>query len=215
MIWSSQGTFSEAQCAIWSPSLQTSMLSSNKTRISLGYYADKGFNNPLKGSNANKFQTIEITDIATIRIKRAKTITQVLSTVFPHPLRYRQVWHLSRNGKMLYAWKPHAPDGFVALGMVFTATDDTPDVREMRCVPQQWCMKTKSPPIKIWDDSGAGGGKPGSIWIINSIGLAYAVPGHDAPREEFYEINNARFLLEGFKVSTIGTSSSSASIGHK
>ena len=46
-----------------------------------------------------------------------------------------------------------------------------PSVTCMRCVPIMWCEKSHFTPIKIWDDVGAGGGKPGSIWVINSLGM--------------------------------------------
>ena len=46
-----------------------------------------------------------------------------------------------------------------------------PSVTCMRCVPIMWCEKSHFTPVKIWDDVGAGGGKPGSIWVINSLGM--------------------------------------------
>lgn len=85
--------------------------------------------------------------------------------------------------------------------------DDVPDVREMRCVPTSWCVKSKFVPVKVWDDSGAGGGKPGSMWIINSLQMMAIVPGHDAPRDDYYDINSARFFLEGFQMSNSNISS--------
>ncbi len=94
-----------------------------QTRICLGHYASKGFSNPLKSLiGAAKYQVIEITDFATIRMKRGRTLQSVLALIFPYPLRYKQVWHLARQGKSLYAWKPQAPEGSIALGMICTAT---------------------------------------------------------------------------------------------
>ena len=49
----------------------------------------------------------------------------------------------------------------------------------------------------MWDDSGAGGGKPGSIWTVNSLDMVAIVPGHDAPKEIFYEFKKKDFSLEG------------------
>jgi hypothetical protein len=123
-IWNSKGTQSESQVSIWSPSLQISMLSSSsKARVCLGYYAIKGFNSPLKSKTSGQgYQTLEVTDFATIRMKRGRVMNSVMMTFFPHPLRYKQLWHLSRAGKVLYAWKPVAPDGFTALGIICTVT---------------------------------------------------------------------------------------------
>ena len=71
----------------------------------------------------------------------------------------------------------------------------------MRCIPTSWCAKSKVVPKKIWDDSGAGGGKPGSMWTINSMDMIAVVPGHEPPTEDFYDLNSARFFLEGVGIS--------------
>lgn len=139
---------------------------------------------------------IEVTDNATLRRKRSKTLQAVVDTVCPHPLKFRQVWRLSRGGKALYAWQPQPPDGFVALGMLCTSTDDPPAITTMRCVPLAWCSPSKKPPYKIWDDTGAGGGKPGSIWTINSMDMVAIVPGHDPPTDTFYDLNDKRFFID-------------------
>ena len=75
-------------------------------------------------------------------------------------------------------------------------TDEPPDVTCMRCVPLKWCTPTKTVPTKIWDDTGAGGGKPASMWTINSMDMLAVVQGHDAPKETYYELNSNRFFLE-------------------
>jgi hypothetical protein len=60
-------------------------------------------------------------------------------------------------------------------------SDEPPDVNSLRCVPAAWCTTPKQPPMKLWDDTGAGGGKPGSIWVVNNMDLMYVVPGYDPP----------------------------------
>lgn len=95
----------------------------SQARICLGYYACRGFANPLKSKVSGlKFQTVEVTDFATIRMKRSRVMNAVLTTIFPYPLRYKQTWHLARAGKVLYAWKPIPPEGFTALGIICTVT---------------------------------------------------------------------------------------------
>lgn len=42
-----------------------------------------------------------------------------MGALCPFPTKFKQVWHLTRGGKSLYAWKPIPPDGFVALGMYY------------------------------------------------------------------------------------------------
>lgn len=51
-----------------------------------------------------------------------KTSKAVLAAVFPHPLRFKQAWHLARGDKFLYAWKAVPPEGFLALGNICSTT---------------------------------------------------------------------------------------------
>lgn len=78
--------------------------------------------NPASTRNANKYMLVEVTDNSTTRVMKSKLSAAVISTVFPHPLRMRKVWSMSRGQKSLHAWKAVAPDGFVALGMICTVT---------------------------------------------------------------------------------------------
>lgn len=123
-VWTSQGTQSAQQASIWLPSLATGMLSgSSRTRLCLGHYAARGFTNPIKNRGAkDKYQLFEVTDFATLRMKRAKVVETVLAQAFPYPVRFKQSWHLSRGDNSLYAWKAVAPEGFCALGMICTTT---------------------------------------------------------------------------------------------
>lgn len=93
-----------------------------QARVRLGHYACRGFSNPLAGKNVKHYVTLEVTDYATIRRSRAKVMQTVLSHVFPHPVRFKQIWHFVRGERSMWAWKPVAPEHFVALGMVCTST---------------------------------------------------------------------------------------------
>jgi hypothetical protein len=152
----------------------------------------------LKTSSKSRYQLLELTDNAAIRLKRAKVIASVVTTLCPHPVKFSQIWHFARGSKSLYAWKPLAPEKYVAMGIMCTTSDEPPDVKAMRCVPASWCAPTKVKPNKIWDDTGAGGGKPASMWIINSLGMVTIVPGHEPPSETFYDMASTRFFLDGF-----------------
>jgi hypothetical protein len=129
-------------------------------------------------------------------------MSAVLVNTCPHPTKFRQVWHFARAAKSIYAWKAVPPDGFVALGMMVTNTDAPPDTKSMRCLPESWVTPTKVQPVKVWDDTGAGGGKPGSIWIINSLDMLCIIPGHESPKEIFYELSGTRFFMEGNRLPT-------------
>lgn len=163
-------------------------------------YANKGYANPLKSRRAAKFQCVELTDNATLRLNRSRVMTSVLATICPNPLKFKQVWFLQRGDRSLYAWKAVPPEGFIALGMMCTSSVTPPDVSCMRCIPKGWCHPTRVPPAKIWDDTGAGGGKPGSIWTINSMDMIAVVPGHDPPTDIFYDLNANRFFLDHMDV---------------
>jgi hypothetical protein len=74
--------------------------------------------------------------------------------------------------------------------------DEEPSKQCMRCVPAVWVVPSQRSPVKVWDDTGAGGGRPGSIWTINTMNMIAVVPGHDAPKETFYDLSDTRFLIE-------------------
>jgi Vacuolar protein sorting-associated protein 62 len=124
----------------------------------------------------------------------------VVGAVFAYPQRFKQIWHLPRGNKPIYAWKAIPPEGYTAIGMIISNSEEPPDVTSMRCVPNSWCIVSKVVPVKVWDDSGAGGGKPGSIWVVNSHGLVAFVAGHEAPKESFYELASSSFSLEEYAV---------------
>jgi len=201
--WNSQDTQSSEHVSIWSPSLQQSMLTSTKFSVCLGHYASRGFNNPWgRGGDKEKYETLHANDHATLRMNRSIVLKSVLEFSFQNPVRFKQIWHLSRGIKSMYAWKAVPPEGFAALGMVVTKKDEPPETSSMRCVPIAWVTPSITLPLKIWDDTGSLGGKPGSIWTINSLGLIAVVPGHEPPTEQFFDINAAKFdLVAGFFMS--------------
>ena len=73
-----------------------------------------------------------------------------------------------------------SPPGFSALGMVLTSSSAPPPLTAMRCVPTRWTRLASSQPRLVWDNGG-GGGRPASIWIVNSLGTAHVTVGFDAP----------------------------------
>lgn len=82
--------------------------------------------------------------------------------------------------------------------------DKEPDLKTIRCVPRAWCTVSKVVPVKLWDDTGAGGGKAGSIWLVNGMDMIAVIPGHEPPREEQLELNSSKFYLEGMTLSMRG-----------
>ena len=85
------------------------------------------------------------------------------------------------------------------------AVDETPPVDSMRCVPRAWCKQTKLAPRQIWNDAGGGGGKPGSMWVINSLNMVAVIPGQEPPKEPSYELESDRFYVhEGSEINDVG-----------
>ena len=203
-VWNSQNTSSRTQVSLWAPSLSVGWGGVSKTRLMLCHYASPGFRNPLKLKGAENFQTILLTDVATIRMKRAQTLAAVLKNIFPNPVRYRETWHMKRGARSLYCWKGIAPEGFACLGQVFTASDQPPKLTEIRCVPAKWVQASIMKPQKIWDDTGSGGGKPGSLWLINDMNMVVMVTGHDAPpREECLQLCEKKLYFDGYNIAAL------------
>ena len=59
-------------------------------------------------------------------------------------------------------------------------------------------MPSTVTPTKVWDDSGAGGGKPGSIWVVNAMDMVAIVAGHEPPKEPSYDLKNNRFFIDKY-----------------
>jgi hypothetical protein len=56
----------------------------------------------------------------------------------------------------------------------------------------------------VWDDTGAGGGKAGSMWIVNDMNMVIIVPGHDPPGPaECLEFSNKGLYADHLKLSDI------------
>ena len=121
-VWDSEGTQSKQQVSVWAPSMETGLLHSNKTRVSLGHYASSGFISPELSKKATKYMLIELTDNSTTRLLKSRTLEAVLTSLFPHPIRMKKVWSLIRGSKSFYAWKAVPPEGFMSLGMFCTTT---------------------------------------------------------------------------------------------
>ena len=88
----------------------------------MGHYALAGVHPPSSRVSSSRYLLLEATDDGTSRVMKSRaTFPIVVNLTFPFPLRFKQVWHMARGAKSLYAWKALAPEGFVALGMVCTA----------------------------------------------------------------------------------------------
>jgi hypothetical protein len=103
----------------------------------------------------------------------------------------------------LTAWLPRRlTTGGGAQGMICTNSSEPPPRTAMRCVPVGWTKTSTVAPKKIWDDTVRGalrahvcgcargltcwpqgaGGREGSFWIVNDLGLLHVAVGQRCAR---------------------------------
>tara|TARA_B110000459_G_scaffold179561_1_gene205660 strand:- start:65 stop:1141 length:1077 start_codon:yes stop_codon:yes gene_type:complete len=126
---------------------------------------------------------LEVCDTKAWAVAGSPHLANVIDALFPHPVRFRQVWGQEWNHTSVFAWSGVAPPGFVAVGMMLTSTNEPPDVSSYRCIPKQWTQQSQIVPKLVWSNQG-GGGRAASAWITNSLGVAHVVLGHDAPNQD-------------------------------
>jgi hypothetical protein len=176
-----------------------SVFARNKVRLCVGHYPNNSFDYPGRMSGSNVRLLIEISDTACNNIQKSSILDSVVGRICPHPVRFRQVWNCHYGkGQALFVWKPVPPSqDFVALGMVATLTDEPPSVEDVHCVPKRWTLPARIKPRLVWSNTGMGG-KPGSVWLVNSLNVLVVVQGHNAPDvsngESFYDLAYLRFF---------------------
>ena len=163
--WMSEGSGCRRPASFWNAKIETSSFARNRDRVSLGSYAVPAYHDPTKavGQPAN---ALEIADNKAWSMTGSTHMAGVVDALFPHPVRFRQVWGQEWKHTAAYAWAAVPPPGFSALGMVLTSSSAPPPLTAMRCVPTRWTCPSSQPRL-VWDNGG-GGGRPASIWIVNS-----------------------------------------------
>lgn len=188
-VWESKGSMSRTKVSVWAGSLLKNK--NYRASVNLGHYATSGFGKP-----EDKNAYITVSDASSVLgWFKSKSCYLILNALCPHPIKYRQVWMTRGGEKSLYAWEATPPSKeFVALSHIFTSTPDEPSLTEMRCVPRVWCVPATIDPKCIWDDAG-GGGRRGSIWVINSLGMVCVVEGHEKPKgKDFFDLAQTKFM---------------------
>ena len=204
-VWTSRGTMSRAKCSIWIPNLKRGFMApKHKKRICIGYYANVGYGDPRSsGSIAGiGLNLLELTDYTHpgVRFTGSKIITIVRDKFCPHPIRFHQVWSQYKGEKPLFAWEPIPPsEDFRSLGMIVTTSDTAPPLTCVRCIPKRWTKKSTIVPRLVWNDAGTGG-RAGSIWIVNELGLIWVKSGHDPPEGPFYTVKGEKFYVGGHEL---------------
>lgn len=195
LVWNSQGSMSRDKFSVWEPKIDSGGFKQNKASISLGHFAGKNYDSPMKESTERL--CLEVTDTSGSWVGGSSWLPHVLDRYLPYPARYRLAWSLTHGSNPFHAWEPVPPgEDFVALGFIGTKTDQQPSVKLMRCVPRAWC-KESTYLKKIWDDSGSSG-RAGSVWVFNSMQLIGFVSGSDPPRRKPHDLKGKRFFLRDY-----------------
>ena len=189
-IWDSSMSGARMTCTVWCPKLPSP--SAHRIHICVGHYASQGFG---KIHDEVSRMYVTLTDTTSWRVFKSQHLEQeIVDFLMPHPIRYVEVWRHKAEDRQLFIWRPIPPSpAFVALGMLASPSDDPPDVTECRCVPKPWVTASTFRPNQIWKDAG-GGGRPGSFWALNSLGLLQGTEQHSLPKGEFYDLRQSDFM---------------------
>ena len=214
-VWNSRGTMSRARVSLWQADYPSSLFGSragrkHKILLQLGHYGNVGYKAPGGGhapgfsdkiaalSRASQMSAMKV-EFGHYGSKRRRLVgSDILWPAFAkfckRPLRYHLVWSQHRGRQNLYCWEAVAPDGYVGMGMVATTTEDPPSLDAIQMVPREWTVVSKMRPQLLWNDEGLGG-RAGSLWTINKIGLFAAAVGHKAPPGPFYDFKANTFTV--------------------
>jgi len=204
LLWTSEGSGSRKEASVWVPQFtQNTIFGRNKYRVILGHYGAVGFgkkffSTPKPPSTLQGF-SLELTDLGRFSISQSANLDEShVNYLMPYPIRYKMVWWQQTAANSFYIWKPIPPSGdFVALGMVGTLTNDEPPLDAVRCINKGFLVKSSEPPSIVWDNKGTGG-KKGSFWCMNKLGLLVATEGHEEPQGNFYELKSGKFIASDF-----------------
>jgi len=195
LVWNSQGSMSRQKISVWEPLVGGGVLRQNKGALCLGHFAGDGYDNPNR--DGKERLCLEVTDTTGSWVGGSSWLPHILDRYMPHPARFRLAWSVTHGSNPFYAWEPVPPgEEFVALGFIGSKVDKEPDVTCMRCVPLDW-VRPSGFMQKAWDDSGSGG-RQGSIWVFNTLGLVGFVSGSDPPRNKGFDLKSRRFFLKEY-----------------
>ena len=106
------------------------------------------------------------------------------------PESFTLMWHSiggSENGGgndeavAIHIWKPVAPEGYRALGMVASIGPDPPALETVRCLREELVVSASVGAFSQFDMQGADG-VVGSLWTVENIGMTFMFAGTAAER---------------------------------
>ena len=101
--WMSEGSGCRRPASFWNAKIETSSFARNRDRVSLGSYAVPAYHDPTRavGQPAN---ALEIADNKAWSMTGSVHMAGVIDALFPHPVRFRQVWGQEWKHTAAYAW---------------------------------------------------------------------------------------------------------------
>lgn len=138
-IYTDKGTGADQDFSIWRP---------KTTDFRIGDMAVKGYQAP----------TAPIMTVALYNQMAAN-----------YPVDYELVYTDKGTGgdQDVAFWKPIAPEGYVAMGMVATASYEKPGLQEVICIKKDLTVEGFAK-AEVWNDKGSGGDQDISVWDVRT-----------------------------------------------
>lgn len=155
-LWNDKGSGARKAVSLWRPSASSDALGQF---YSLGDIATDSYR------NINQRKIVALVSDA----------NKLNGTALRLPSGYELVWKDIGSGARaeLSVWRPLAPEGYVAMGLVCGVDYEKPSLHAVRCVRAD-LVASAQPGELIWSDKGSGAQKDFSAW---SITAASAAPG--------------------------------------
>lgn len=102
-LWTSEATGSRRSASFWIPKIEASVMVRNRDRIPLGSYAVPGYLDPTRVTG-QPVNVLEIADNKAWAMTGSAHLSKVIESLFPHPVRFRQVWGQEWRHAAVYAW---------------------------------------------------------------------------------------------------------------
>ncbi|WP_455823830.1 Vps62-related protein [Pseudomonas graminis] len=170
-VWNDKGTRAETSVTFWRPSTSSDALGNFTC---LGDVAVAG------NHNINQLKVVAVVSDA----------NGANGTALRAPDDFESVWEHSgpRHRHAVSIWRPIAPEGYVALGLVCGVGNDKPPRNTIRCVREDLTTQAYVDQL-IWSDKGSGADRDFSAWGIATPqplpGEAYLAPGTFTGNEDF------------------------------
>ncbi|TFY89757.1 DUF946 domain-containing protein [Pseudomonas kairouanensis] len=154
-LWNDKGSGAHQAVSIWRPSTSSD---------ALGQFF------PLGDTATDSYRNINRRKIVAVVSDANKTD----GTALRSPDDYELVWNDADSGAHtdFSVWRPLAPEGYVAMGLVCGVGHEKPSRNAVRCVRADLVTTSAQPGELIWSDKGSGSTQDFSAWSVTPFGAA-------------------------------------------